>query len=69
MPMYTQNTELLSTLSSHIIINGEAIPYPNPNRRYGHNITQVNGKLYCDGFEWKKRYWKRTLRAFWHLLF
>ena len=57
------SSEMLGGLSSHMIINGEAIPYPNPNRRWGHKIVQ-NGKHLCvDGYEWVRGYWRITLRS------
>lgn len=52
-----------------MIINGEAIPYPNPNRRWGHKIVQNGKHLYVDGYEWVRGYWRITPRSVWYFLF
>ena len=67
MPKLT--TQDIGCLSSHMIINGKAIPYPNPSRRWGHKIVQ-NGKHLCvDGYEWARGYWKITVRSIWYYIF
>ena len=35
----------------------------------GHNTTQINGKVYIDGYEYKKGKWRKTFKALWHLWF
>ena len=34
-----------------------------------HSITQIDNKVYIDGFEFKNGKWRRTIKAIWHLLF
>lgn len=52
-------------VGNRVWINGEELPpCPSP----GNNITNINGKVYIDGYEFsfKKNKWRRTLRAFWY---
>lgn len=35
----------------------------------GNNSTVIDGKVYLDGYEFKKGKWRRTLKALWHLWF
>ena len=49
-----------------VIINGAELP-PAPSR--GYNSTVINGKVYIDGYEFKRGKWRRTLMALWHLWF
>ena len=55
-------------IGNRVWINGEELP-PAPARYFGHNVTQINGKVYINGYEFKKGKWRRTLRALWHLWF
>lgn len=45
-----------------VYIKGKTIKF-HPNMK-GNNVTTINGKVYIDGFEYKNRAWKRTLKAF-----
>lgn len=47
-------------------IDGVALP-PAPCK--GCNSTVIDGKVYLDGYEFKKGKWRRTLKALWHLWF
>ena len=51
---------------NRVIINGVELP-PVPSS--GNNSTVINGKVYIDGYEFKRGKWRRTLRALWHLWF
>ena len=51
---------------SLIIVNGIKLPHP-PTGCY--SVTNINGKVYIDGYEYKNGKWKKTLRAWWHLWF
>ena len=51
---------------NRVIINGVELP-PVPSS--GNNSTVINGKVYIDGYEFKRGKWRRTLSALWHLWF
>ena len=51
---------------NRVWIDGNPLP-PAPCK--GHNSTVINGKVFIDGYEYKKGKWRRTLRALWHLWF
>lgn len=48
-------------------IDGKELP-PVPGKS-PHSITQIDNKVYIDGFEFKKGKWRRTIKAIWHLWF
>lgn len=50
----------------HALLNGRPLPLL---RKPAKCITHINGKVFIDGYEYKYGKWRRTLRAFWHLLF
>ena len=60
------NNITTAVISNRVWINGEEFPYC-PTK--WHNVTQINGKVYIDGYEYKKGKWRRTLKALWHLWF
>lgn len=62
--MNNNNTTVV--VGNRILVNGEELP-PCPTN--GHNVTQINGKVYIDGYEYKQGKWRRTLKALWHLWF
>ena len=68
---YTFGNNGLIIIHDTIRYNGKVIP--NPPRFIGnnHNITQINNKLYINGWEYDfhNRKWKRTLAALWHKFF
>lgn len=50
--------------------NGKEIDLPElKNGKYTYKVTQVNDKLYCNGYEWKDNKWKRTLKALFYNIF
>ena len=49
------------------VIDGVKIPFPDG--KHALNTTIINDKIYCDGYEYKDGKWKRTLKAFLHLVF
>jgi hypothetical protein len=55
-------------VNNKVWINGEEVP-PMPTKRKNHCITQINDKVYIDGYEFKKGKWTRTLKALWYLWF
>ena len=65
------NTQINNNITTAVIgnrvwINGEELPRCPAK---GHNVTQINGKVYIDGYEYKKGKWRITLKALWHLWF
>lgn len=58
-----------TVINSTVYHNGSALPpVPNSNSHFT-NVTQINDKIYVNGYEWKNGKWKRTLKAWWHLWF
>lgn len=55
-------------IENRVWINGEELP-PVPTKRKNHCSAQIGGKVYIDGYEFKKGKWRRTLKALWHLWF
>jgi hypothetical protein len=50
--------------------NGKEIDLPElKNGKCIHKVTQVNDKLYCNGYEWKDDKWKHTLKALFYNIF
>lgn len=62
------HNENVVIITNRVWINGEELP-PVPTKRKNHCSTQINGKVYIDGYEFKEGKWRRTLKALWHLLF
>ena len=60
------NNITTTVIGNRIWINGEDLSHCPVK---GHNVTQINGKVYIDGYEYKKGKWRRTLKALWHLWF
>lgn len=63
--MNNNNTTVV--IGNRVWVNGEEIHPSCPAK--GRNVTQINGKVYIDGYEYKKGKWIKTLRALWHLWF
>lgn len=55
-------------IGNRVWINCEELP-PVPTKRKSHCSTQINGKVYINGYAFKKGKWRRTLVALWHLWF
>ena len=51
--------------SNKVWIDGKELP-PVPVKS-PHSITQINNKVYIDGFEFKNGKWRKTIKAIWHL--
>lgn len=49
------------------IING--VEYPWVKGMKGNSMTQINGKIYIDGYELKNGEWKKTLLALYYKIF
>ena len=62
------NDKVVMVIGNRVWINGEELP-PVPTKRKGSCVTQIDGKVYIDGYEFKKGKWRRTLKALWHLWF
>lgn len=60
--------KVVVVVGNRVWINGEELP-PAPTKRNGHSITQIDGQVYIDGYEFKKGKWTRTLRALWYMWF
>lgn len=63
-----QNDKVVIVIGNRVWINGEELP-PVSTKRNGHSITQIDGQVYIDGYEFKKGKWRRTLRALWYMWF
>jgi len=58
--------QIVGTINNRLFINGEFVKWPNKSsNRY---ISQSNGKVFVNGFEWTGADWKRTIQAMWHYL-
>ena len=68
---YTFGNNGLIICHNTIRYNGKQLPNPPHFKSNNHNVTQMNGQLYINGWEydWKNKKWKRTLKALWHLIF
>lgn len=64
---YSNNNSSV-VIGNRVWINGVELP-PVPTKRKNHCSTQINDKVYIDGYEFKKGKWRRTLKALWHLWF
>ena len=53
-------------IGNKVIVNGKELP-PCPAK--GNNVTTINGKVYIDGYEFKRGKWRKTLKALWHKFF
>lgn len=61
------NSVIIDSRRRLVIIN--ATEYPFKNEMKGSNATQINEKVYIDGYQLINGRWKRTLRALWHFIF
>lgn len=68
MNIQYSNNENVVVVINRVWLNGKELP-PVPSKCRGRNITTIDGKVYIDGYEFKKGKWRRTLRAFYHLWF
>ena len=51
-------------IGNRVWINGKELPQCPT---LGKDITQINNKVYIDGYEYKNGKWRRTLKALWYL--
>lgn len=58
----------ITITNNTIYINGEDVRPPK-KFKHGFNVTQSNGRLYVNGFEWRNGKWERTIPAIWNNLF
>jgi hypothetical protein len=55
---------------SSLLVNGVAYELPKRlQNRSGHSLVQVNQKIYIDGYEFQNGKFRRSLAAFFHMLF
>ena len=66
--MNIQQSNNCTVIGNRVWINNKELP-PVPTKRKNHSATQIDGKVYIDGYEFKKGKWQRTLKALWHLWF
>ncbi len=60
---------LTEIYNGRVIINGVEIP-PAPIKKNGsHSVTNINNKVYINGYEWTGKKWRRTLKALLHYWF
>ena len=50
----------------NVLFNGEPLPMLH---RPAKSISQIDGKVFIDGYEYKYGKWRRTIRAIWHWIF
>ena len=60
------NVSTITTANRMTVVNG--VEYPWLDKMKGRSISQINGKVYIDGYELKEGEWKKTLKGLWHLL-
>jgi len=58
---------IVNTREKYVEING--YKYPFPRRMKGRTVSQVNGKIYIDGYEFKNGKFKKTLKALYYKWF
>jgi len=61
------NLNTIQIFEGFIIING--VKYDLPKKCKNNNVTQINGKIYINGYEFINGEFKKTLTALWHKLF
>lgn len=57
----------INTKDRVIFSNGEV--YKIPKKIKSNNVTQINGRIYIDGYEFINGKFKRTIKALFHLFF
>lgn len=65
-----QDGQTIMLDSSSLLVNGVAYELPeNIKHRSGHNLAQVNNKIYIDGYEFRNGKFRRSLAALFHMIF
>ena len=62
-----QNVSIVEIKNRKIIKNKKEYDIPKYIR--GNNVTQINGEIFIDGYEFVNGQFKKTLKALWHLFF
>lgn len=58
----------IAIIGNRVWIDGVELP-PVPSKRKYYSSAQIDGKVYINGYEFKKGKWRRTLTALWHMWF
>lgn len=58
----------ITVIGNRVWIDGVELP-PVPSKRKYYSSAQIDGKVYINGYEFKKGKWRRTLTALWHMWF
>lgn len=53
--------------NGRLYINNQMVEFPTASRNV--KLTQVDNKIYLNGFEWCNGEWKRTLASVFHYFF
>jgi hypothetical protein len=61
------NGTKIEILNDKMYINDVEVKKPFGMK--GNIVSQINGKLYVDGYAYNDGKWKRTLLAIWHYIF
>lgn len=69
MNIQMQNGHTCISSSTKRSTSIDGIEYKWNDNMKGNNSTQINGKVYIDGYELIKGKWKKTLKALWYKLF
>ncbi len=65
-----QDKQTIVLDDNKLIVNGKTYELPKRHQnRSGHSLTQVNNKIYIDGYEFENGMFKRSLAALFHWLF
>ena len=51
-----------------IFANNRCLGFP-PTKRDRVNVSRINGRVYCNGYEYTEAGWRRSVRAMIHDLF
>lgn len=66
----TNDKSNVAIAGEYIIVDGERKPIPlHVLKRKRHTSALIDGKIYVNGYEYKKGKWKRTLMAILYDLF
>lgn len=60
--------QVVNIIDNTVYINGHKAP-PLPKNYNYCNLTQIDGKIFYNGYQLINNKWKRTFQAFWHLWF
>ena len=55
-------SQTVCLLPDSVIIDGKEYEYPN-KRVNGHTVSQVNGRVFLDGYELTNGKWRMTFRS------